>query len=314
MTQRQVDRRQLRTLVAVIEQRSFSGAARVLGTVQSNVSAHVARLERELGVELIDRATTAATPEGAVVLERARRIEQEFEALEADVVSLRETISGEVRLGAIGTTARWMVPPLLESLRRDHPAIRLVVLDATTSSLVLGLTASHLDVALLNLPVDEPELDVRALFDEDRVLVVPDGHPLVDQGALTLEDLADHELLLEARGTAFRDVLDKQLADRGIELTAQAEFDGMRLLTSLAFSGFGAGIVPASAVPANLSGPWRIIPVEGLPSRQVGLGTRRRSMLTAAQRIVIDLITRISVDGELTPPGIHPVTESPAGT
>ncbi|MFM7507986.1 MAG: LysR family transcriptional regulator, partial [Actinomycetota bacterium] len=99
----------------MIEQRSFSGAARVLGTVQSNVSAHVARLERELGVELIDRATTAATPEGAVVLERARRIEQEFEALEADVVSLRETISGEVRLGAIGTTARWMVPPLLES-------------------------------------------------------------------------------------------------------------------------------------------------------------------------------------------------------
>ncbi len=314
MAGRQLDRKQLRTLVAVIEQRSFSGAARVLGTVQSNVSAHVARLERELGVELVDRSTTTATPEGTLVVERARRIEQEFEALEADVVSLRQTVSGEVRLGAIGTTARWIVPPLVESLRRDHPAIHLVVLDATTSSLVLGLATSHLDVALLNLPVDDPELDVRALFDEERVLVVPDGHPLVDRGALSLEDLADHELLLEARGTAFRDVLDRQLAERGVELRAQAEFDGMRLLTSLAFGGFGAGIVPASAVPANLSGPWRIVPVEGLPSRQVGLATRRRALLTAAQRVVIDLIERLTVSPGLVPAGIHPVTGPPDGT
>ena len=71
MAGRQLDRKQLRTLVAVIEQRSFSGAARVLGTVQSNVSAHVARLERELGVELVDRSTTTATPEGTLVVERA---------------------------------------------------------------------------------------------------------------------------------------------------------------------------------------------------------------------------------------------------
>lgn len=314
MTGRQLDRRQLRTLVAVIEQRSFSGAARVLGTVQSNVSAHVARLERELGVELVDRTTTTATPEGALVVERARRIEQEFEDLEADVVSLRRTVSGQVRLGAIGTTARWIVPSLLETLRRDHPAIQLVVLDATTSSLVLGLTSTHLDVALLNLPVDDPELHVRPLFDEERVLVVPDGHPLVDRSPVSLEDLADHELLLEARGTAFRDVLDRQLAERGVELRAQAEFDGMRLLTSLAFGGLGAGIVPASAVPANLSGPWRILSVDGLPSRQVGLATRRRALLTAAQRVVIDLIERLAVDPDLVPVGIHPVTGPTGGT
>jgi LysR family hydrogen peroxide-inducible transcriptional activator len=314
MTGRQLDRRQLRTLVAVIEQRSFSGAARVLGTVQSNVSAHVARLERELGVELVDRTTTTATPEGALVVERARRIEQEFEDLEADVVSLRRTVSGQVRLGAIGTTARWIVPSLLETLRRDHPAIQLVVLDATTSSLVLGLTSTHLDVALLNLPVDDPELHVRPLFDEERVLVVPDGHPLVDRSPVSLEDLADHELLLEARGTAFRDVLDRQLAERGVELRAQAEFDGMRLLTSLAFGGLGAGIVPASAVPANFSGPWRILPVDGLPSRQVGLATRRRALLTAAQRVVIDLIERLAVDPDLVPVGIHPVTGPTGGT
>jgi DNA-binding transcriptional LysR family regulator len=80
-----MDRKQLRALVAVAEHRSFSGAARSLDTVQSNISAHIARLERELGLTLIDRATTEPTHEGRAVLERARRIEAEFEALDSDV-------------------------------------------------------------------------------------------------------------------------------------------------------------------------------------------------------------------------------------
>ncbi len=302
-----MDRKQLRTLLAVVEQRSFSGAARTLGTVQSNVSAHVARLEQELDVELIDRSTTTATPEGELVVERARRIESEFEALEADVASMRDTVSGEVRLGAIGTTARWIVPPLINALGADHPGVHVVVLDASTSSLVLGLTSNRLDVGIVNLPVEEPELRVEPLFDEDRLLIAPDGHPLRDHESVALEELAEHELLLEVPGTGFRDVLDRQLAERGIRLRPRAEFDGMRLLTSLAFGGFGAGIVPASAVPDNLSGPWRAIPVEGLPARRVGLATRRRAMPTAAQRVAIETIRSIVAGGSGVPGGIRPV-------
>ena len=101
-----MDRKQLRALTAVAEHHSFSGAARALDTVQSNISAHIARLERELGLTLIDRATTEPTHEGRAVLERARRIEAEFEALDSDVASLRDVISGQVRVGLIGTTAR----------------------------------------------------------------------------------------------------------------------------------------------------------------------------------------------------------------
>ena len=59
-----MDLRQLGALVAVADHRSFSAAARALHTVQSNISTHVARLERELGVTLVDRATGKLTPEG----------------------------------------------------------------------------------------------------------------------------------------------------------------------------------------------------------------------------------------------------------
>ncbi|MEO6989793.1 MAG: LysR family transcriptional regulator, partial [Aquihabitans sp.] len=80
-----MDLRQLAALTAVADHRSFSAAARALHTVQSNVSTHVARLERELGATLVDRTTGELTNAGELVVGRARRIQTELEALTADV-------------------------------------------------------------------------------------------------------------------------------------------------------------------------------------------------------------------------------------
>lgn len=301
-----MDRKQLRALLAVAEHRSFSGAARSLDTVQSNISAHIARLERDLGLTLIDRATTEPTHEGRAVLERARRIEAEFEALDSDVSSMRDVISGQVRLGLIGTTARWLVPPLLTALGQQYPEVSVVVLDATTSSLVLNLLSGAIDLAVVNLPVDEVELVVEPLFDEDRILIAPAGHPLHERDEVDLAELLGHELLLEAPGTPFRDLLDAAAADRGMRVRPKAEFDGMRLLASLVFSGYGAGIVPASAAPSGVPGDWRRVQVRDVPGRSVGLARRRRGLLSPAQRVVAESLRAVAGDRSVAPAGIHP--------
>lgn len=301
-----MDRKQLRALLAVTEHRSFSAAAKALGTVQSNVSAHVSRLENELGVTLVDRATTEATDEGRAVLERARRIEGEFNALSSDLAYLRDVVVGSVSLGVIGTTARWLVPPLLRRLWDDYPEIRVVVLDAPSSVLVLGATSGTVDLAVINSPVQHPDLDMQPLFTEDRVLIAPEGHALYDRPQVSLLELAEHELLLEAPGTAFRDVLDTAATEAGVSLRARAEFDGMRLLASLAFAGFGAGVVPASAIPTGLGGPWRAIPVVGVPRRSVGLIRRRRAMPSAAARVVGEVLAEVVTRESEPLPSIDP--------
>src|SRR5690606_32278208 len=91
---RAMDLRQLAALTAVADAGSFSAAARRLHTVQSNVSTHVARLERELGTTLVDRSTGELTEEGEAVVARSRRIQHELEALEADVSSMLHEVSG----------------------------------------------------------------------------------------------------------------------------------------------------------------------------------------------------------------------------
>ena len=157
-----MDLRQLNALLAVADTGSFSAAARQLHTVQSNVSTHVARLEKELGVVLVDRATGQLTEEGEIVARRARQIQAELDALAADVASLHDEVAGSVRLGVIGTTARWLVPPLLVAFTERHPKVGLVVVDATTSSLLPQLVGGRLDLAVVNLPVDDPDVDHRA--------------------------------------------------------------------------------------------------------------------------------------------------------
>jgi DNA-binding transcriptional LysR family regulator len=103
-----MDLRQLSALVALADHGSFTAAADSLRTVQSNVSTHVAHLERELGATLFDRAAGHLTPEGELVADRARRIASEVDAITSDVVAVRADVAGDVRLGLIATTGRWL--------------------------------------------------------------------------------------------------------------------------------------------------------------------------------------------------------------
>ncbi|HLK46287.1 MAG TPA: LysR family transcriptional regulator, partial [Acidimicrobiales bacterium] len=94
--------RQLEALVEIEEHGSFSSAAVALGTVQSNVSARIARLERELDATLVDRGSGRLTPEGTSVAARARRILAEVDATVADAVAARSEVAGVVGVGVIG--------------------------------------------------------------------------------------------------------------------------------------------------------------------------------------------------------------------
>jgi LysR family hydrogen peroxide-inducible transcriptional activator len=300
-----MDLRQLRALIAVADHESFSAAARSLHTVQSNVSTHIARLERELQVTLVDRSNGQLTPEGAVVVARARRIDHELAAIDAEIGSLVGEVSGTVSVGVIGTTARWLVPDLLQAVGERYPMIRLILVDATTTSLLPQVTSGRLDCAVINLPVVDPDIDTEALFAEDPIVVAPKDHPLAELDEIGLEELAAHPLLLGPPGTSFRDMIDAEAAAKGLALNTHAEVDGMRLLASLAFQGYGAALLPASAAPRWLKGAWKRVRIHGLTPRTVGLATSRRTSPPAPARAVRDTIRSVVKASGPQQLGIH---------
>ena len=92
------------------------------------------------------------------------------------------------------------------------------------------LGRGEIDLAVVNLPTDDPDVIEEPLFDEDRVVVAPEDHPLAAHETLTLPEVADHELLLAAVGTVFRAELDAAAAAAGVTLRPKAEVDGLRLV------------------------------------------------------------------------------------
>ncbi len=306
-----MDLRQLAALVAIADHGSFSAAARALYTVQSNVSGHIARLEKELGAVLVDRARGGLTPEGSAVVERARKIQRELDAIASDVRSDEEHVAGEAHVGAIATTARWLMPALLSQLEQTYPEVRLVVVEGNTTALLPRLLDGHLDAVVVHLPVDDPELAVEPLFAEDLVVVASADHPLAAYDELTLAELASTPLLLAARGTALRRSIDRAAANAGVQLQAIAEIDGVRLLSSLALDGFGPTIIPATSLPSPTPEGYRRIRVPELPRRVVGWAHRRRPAPNVAVRAVLELLRSSIVANGSHQPGVHVGNMSP---
>ena len=283
--------RQLEALVAITDHGTFSAAADVLGTVQSNISNRIARLEAELRTELVDRANGALTESGAIVVQRARRILQELSAIVSDVSELNADIHGPVTLGMIGTAGRWIVPLLLEAQRSSFPHVSLRIIEGSNSTLEPQLLSGPLDLAVLAWPVLAPELRETDLFTEDLMLIVEIDHPLaLTRHPITFATLAKYELLLPLPGTALRREIDEASRAQGVELRPLIELDGLRTIASLTFDGHGPSILPSTMLSKHLRDKFVALRIEGIGKRRVSLVARRFGFPAAPVRAIEALL------------------------
>ena len=273
-----MDVRQLTALVAIADHGTFSAAARrpVHRAVQRLGPRRPAR--EELGVTLVDRSQGGLTEEGARVVERARRILHELDDIAADMASLDADVSGDARLGVIGTTARWLLPQLLAAVgarppQRAHHRPRGQHHDAASRASLSG----QLTRPSCTCRSTTPSWSIDPLFAEDLVAARP--RPTTRSPTarrVALGRARRRPLLLPPRARRCAACSTAPPSTAGVTLRAQAEIDGVRLLASLAFDGYGAAIVPATAVPATVRGRVQADRrARAAPARR-RLGARRR--------------------------------------
>jgi DNA-binding transcriptional LysR family regulator len=183
--------------------------------------------------------------------------------------------------------------------------VHVTVFEGSTTTLLPRLVAGHLDAAVVHLPVDDPELTVEPLFAEDLIVIVHSSHPWAKEDELSLLRVSSENLLIPPKGTAMRRILDKAAAACGTTLRAQAEIDGVRLLTSLAMEGFGPAIVPSTAVPGWVKGDFKRVLVPELPRRVIGWVQRRRPAPGAPSRAVLKTTREILESRGSLQRGVH---------
>jgi DNA-binding transcriptional LysR family regulator len=185
--------RQLRYFVAVAEELHFSRAASRLHLAQSALSAHVRRLENEVGGPLFIRTTrrVALTPAGEALLADAREV---LAAADDALRRARARARGEtgaIVIGSLGPASGGLLAPALAMFGGRHPSVRVEVRAFDFTDTVNALRERRADVAFVYLPLDVPDIVTTALLEEPRVVVLPRGHVLATRRELKPADLAD---------------------------------------------------------------------------------------------------------------------------
>ena len=189
----------LRYLVALAEHRHFGRAAEACFVTQPTLSTQIKKLEKELGVELIERSprNVALTDAGERIVARARLILSEETDIRTIARQAQDPESGSLRLGLFPTLAPYLLPHVVPPMHQRFPHLELLLVEEKTEVVLGRLRDSQLDVAILALPIDDAGLQSEALFSEDFVLAVPADHPLaategpVDIGVLVTENVQD---------------------------------------------------------------------------------------------------------------------------
>ncbi|SCK13235.1 LysR family transcriptional regulator [Vogesella sp. LIG4] len=227
----------LRIFQAVLQEGGVTAAARRLHRVQSNVTTRIRQLEDNLGVALFEREgkQLRPTPAARVLQGYAGRLLQLAE--EAQQAVAGDTPAGSLRLGAMENTAAVRLPPLLADFHQRYPQVRLELRTAPTAPLIAAVLAGELDCALVCGPVDDVRLDSVPFSRENLVLISALGQRVAP-------DAGPYTLLAFDRGCAYRQRLERWLADSGCVADRLVELDSYHAMISCAASGMGLAMVP----------------------------------------------------------------------
>jgi LysR family hydrogen peroxide-inducible transcriptional activator len=290
--------RHLEALLAVDEHGSFTAAADALRTVQSNISEQVRQLETELGVPLMVRNRRGAVPTefGVKVLERARHIRGELDALRQDLDMLRGLQTGYAAVGIVGTVSRLLVPQVVAEMRRSAPGVSLRITEGASERIAAEVAERTLAQAVVTAPVRDSRLLVEHLLEEAIVGVVPIAMRFADDAPIPLHVLAQHPMILPPVGNPLRTELDAAAHDEGVVLDVPVEVEGVRLIADLVASGAGVSIMPETAVPED-NPQLRCVPIARMPPRRLALVTARGVQLSLADQAVREALLRLVHQG-----------------
>lgn len=274
--------RDLTYALAVERHGSITRAADACDVAQPTLSTQIAKLERELGVQIFERDGRGLkiTPAGRALLDRAREVVAATDDLVAEARRYQDPLAGPLRLGLIPTLAPYLLPHVLPKVRKRLPSVALTVVEEQTAVLLDRLREGTLDAALLATDAGDDRLIETPLFDEPLWVALPPGHPSAKRVAIAAADIDVGELLLLSEGHCLRDQGLALCRAPGLADKAPGDVRAASLETvlNLVEAGYGVTFVPDLCLRAF--GDRRALavrPFAGGASRQIRLVARRSS-------------------------------------
>lgn len=246
-----MDLRQLEMFLAIVEEGGFNKAAKKLYVAQSAVSRKIAILEEELGAKIFRRVNQRLhlSPAGETLLRYARRIFQDLRNVSVEVSEIAQLRRGEIKIGAGLIACIYLLPPVLEKFKDLYPQVDLTIVTCgSTESAIHQLRDNTIELGVLTLPIQFPDLEVIHLCSEEMVVVTSNKHPeLAGKKSIRAVDLGNYPLILFHKGAYTRRLLDNFFQAKGIKPRIRMEAENVAIIKSLVKINLGISIIPLPA-------------------------------------------------------------------
>lgn len=249
-----MDLRQLRYLIALADEQHFTRAAAREHVAQPALSQQIRRLEREVGLPLVERTTrrVTITQAGELLVARARRILAEVDAAQAEMQALSGLKTGHVGVGTMHTMGPVDVSLALAIFHARHPGVELTVREQSSEELAEMLRDDELDLAFLSVTerIESHGLGLHQLVSEELVVLLPTDHRLAQRRQLRMAELADEHFISFRDGARLRELLVIAARGAGFEPQIKLESNESQRVRRLVAHGMGVAILPRSDADA----------------------------------------------------------------
>jgi DNA-binding transcriptional LysR family regulator len=255
-----LDVRRMRVLREVAARGTIAAAARALAYTPSAVSQQLSALERETGVELLDRSRgrVRLTDAGRTLVDHTEVVLAHLEAAAAALAAGAPEVRGPLRVAAFPSASATLLPAALADVLARHPRLEVATTELEPHDSLPALALGDVDAAIAHestfVPAElGPALEARELLVDPLRAVLPAGHPAVGEH-VALAELADEPWVAPARGTACRALLEHACHEAGFAAQIRFEANDFRVMTAFVERGLGAALIPELGIPPATPG------------------------------------------------------------
>ena len=244
---------QLKYYIAIVEEGSFTKAAKRLYVAQPSLSQHVKNLEDELGADLLRRTARGIEPteEGEELLRHARIILEQLETARAAVQNASGEPSGEVAIGVPPTVSERLTVPLIMRLREELPKVSPRIVEGMSGYVLDWLRDGRVDIAVLYGTQDTTDIETTEVCLEDLYLISA-RHGDGQEETVRFADLASESMILTGPHSGLRTLIEDIAQKQQIDLNVTIEVDALGQMRELAAGGIGSTILPIWAVKKEI--------------------------------------------------------------
>ena len=303
--------RQFHYLVMLEKEKHFGRAAGRCNVSQPSLSSAIKQLEEELGIPIVLRHQRfrGFTDEGARVLEWAKRILADRDAMLEELSLMHRNLHGHLRVGAMPMSSP-VLPVINQLFFNRHPSVQIDIRFLGLDQMKVGLSNFELDVGITYLEQAPLErLKSLPLYEERLSLLVPENGFMDDRETMTWTEAAELPLCLLSPFMHERQIMDKAFAELNIVPQPKLESDSIVNLAFHVMQGGMATIIPKHFVNVlgAFPGTRQVLLEKPVVSRRVGLVWVQGSPMLPMTKAIVDLMIENSTAGMLNQKLLNPV-------